>query len=561
VEIIHGFSLTQKKLFDFLQNAAATIPGREGLKLSAFFKNYKKDVGDIFYKNAAFRIQRKQVGSGDYYINDEMIASEFLKSADDAHSLAKIYQNIKDPIEKQQLFDSIGSVMLDKLASSNVVRQGNIDPKRLTAWLDKNSTILDQFPRIKASLTDAAATSQKLADRIKTLKSRVQTVETEFVKEKLRPIIDIVNKDIAGVEMAKVPEAIRGEIQENLIYNVNDLIKRALKEPNLMRVLTDRVKSNYVAGNPVQETRLNMFRKMVWQNIGDKINLEDPKVVLNWMESPAGKRALEIIFSPNQIKKIKTVVDAYDVVMLTAPDPGGAALRSFPWMERIEMMTGSSPRTMTSVMRAWREGRISGQNTLIYLLSRAASAVQFKKFKDMYFEGFSNPDIADILARDIAPLQKDKVNYFTKLPDHQANFIRTWLFNNGIKLPAGVFTEDPIIVDSPTERVTPNKPEKTELIPENSPTYNESKLNIPAVVPESQLANQNIAMPPFDMSETTPPFDMSAAVETAAVPGGQVTEEQYTSFFPYDTTGQMIAARRAEGGIMNAPRQLKQRVL
>jgi hypothetical protein len=79
-----------------------------------------------------------------------------------------------------------------------------------------------------------------------------------------------------------------------------------------------------------------------------------------------------------------------------------------------------------------------------------------------------------------------------------------------------------------------------------------SSMNIPAINEASQLANQNIGMPPLDMS---------AAVETAAVPGGQVTEEQYTSFFPYDTTGQMIAARRAEGGIMNAPRQLKQRVL
>ena len=556
-------SLVQKKLFDFLQNEAIAIPGSGGLKLSQFFKNYKTDVGDIFYKNAAYNIGRKKVGSGDYYTNDEMVANEFLKSADDANSLAVVYQNIADPGEKAQLLESVESVLLDKIANApGVLKNGKIDTKNLLKWIDKNNAILENFPKIKSKLSNAITLGDKLANRIKTLKQRVETVETEFVKEKLRPIIDIVNKDIS-VDIAKVPEAIRGEVKENLIYNVNDLIKKALKDPNLMRVLAQRMTAT--AGKPItgygENVPLNMFRKLVWQNIGDKIDLTNPKQVLTWMNGPEGKRALEIILSNNQIDKIKKTVQAYDVIMLTSPDPQGAAMSKLPWMENIEQMTGSSPRTMTSVMRAWREGRISGQNTLIYLFSRAVSAMQYKKFQDLYFEGFSNPDVAEQLAKDIAPLHMNTVNYFTSLPPFRANFIRKWLMNNGIKLPDGVFTEEPIIIDTPVERVNPNKTpddQKFSIDPPSGIRKNPRvkgdqtsslapmKMNIPDVVPGSRLEGSQ--------------EDLNIAM--AQTPTGQIAEEDYASFFPHDTTGQMIAARRAaEGGIMSVNKHQRQRVL
>ena len=44
--------------------------------------------------------------------------------------------------------------------------------------------------------------------------------------------------------------------------------------------------------------------------------------------------------------------------------------------------------------------------------------------------------------------------------------------------------------------------------------------------------------------------------------GTEVTEEQFASYFPHDTTGQMIAARgAAEGGIMNAAPKTRQRII
>ena len=76
-------------------------------------------------------------------------------------------------------------------------------------------------------------------------------------------------------------------------------------------------------------------------------------------------------------------------------------------------------------------------------------------------------------------------------------------------------------------------------------------INIPNVVPASKLSDIRDG-PQIEVGEA----------ETLNVPGEQITQEQFTSYFPYDTTGQMIAARRAsEGGIINALPNTRQRVL
>ena len=543
-EAYENLYLAQQSLFDFMENQMVKLGQR---KLSQFFTDYKTKVADVFYRNAAFDMNRKVAGAGVYYTADEKVADLYLRNARDAEQFAIVYNSIKNADTKEKMLDGIRNVILDKVYQGSGVINSNgiLNVRKLNTWMEKNSAWLDKFPKIKAELMNTNKLAEKIGNRIESLRSKAQNISASNVREKLKPLMDIVNSEIR-VSAEGVPETIRGEVKENLIFTVNGLIKRALKDPVLMKRLRDVMKfQSGVPHGPVVDQQI-AFRKMVWQNIGDNVG-SDPGGVLNWMNSDAGSTVLNLIYTGSQKKALEKVLNAYQVLN-TTPIPKGSADSAIPIVKKIQDAFGSSPQTITSIIRAWREGRISGKGAFMYLASRMTTALQKQKFKDLYYEAFSNPEIAEFLARDVNNVKGNGFGILEPLNKFEANRFQKWLWQNGISLPLEALTEPPLIISDPTEyNITiPAENEEPEIKDDQS-SLAPMNMEIPDVVQASRLAA------PPEMAETT-------AVETT--PTGTIMEEDFASFFPHDTTGQMIAARRAaEGGIMSVNKHQRQRVL
>jgi len=559
----HNLQLAQEKLMSFMQDAMVKIGDR---KLSQFFQEYKVKVANIFNRNAAFKVNMRTVGGG-YLTADELVPYEYFKTAETAKQFGLVYNSMPTNTEaqvaaKQQVFKNIEAVILDMIwngkggAGQIVNKEGIIDARKLNQWIEKNDTWLHKFGDIKGRLLNLKDTQKKIATRIETQNARIDNITATMRDEKLKPLIDIVNSEIrAGMDA--VPESIRGEVQDNLIYTVNQLVQKALIDPVLMRRLSQEMGfgTKMVWNDPAGIA--NSFRKLIWQNVGDKIKIENPGKVIEWMESATGKNVLNLVYTKPQQGNLRTILNAYEVVF-TTPLPTGSAESQMPWIAGITKVLGSSPQSLTSIRRAWSEGRISGANVLIYVASRLVTAQQKQMFDKIYYQAFSDPKIAEQLAKNLKFKNQSGFFYDKPIKEWAAKKVQEFLFSNGISLPLEVLTEPPLIITNDTEYEI--KPSLKEIrVPLKFGEDEQSRLapmnmEIPDVVQASRLAGPTQdERKGVEMAET-------AAVETT--PTGTIMEEDYASFFPHDTTGQMIAARRAaEGGIMSVNKQQRQRVL
>tara|TARA_R100000687_G_C6406723_1_gene144485 strand:- start:149 stop:919 length:771 start_codon:yes stop_codon:yes gene_type:complete len=256
-----------------------------------------------------------------------------------------------------------------------------------------------------------------------------------------------------------------------------------------------------------------------------------------------------MIFNKNELKMLQKLQDSFQIIMTTA-FPKGEPMTANPLIQNITQQLGTSPQSLTSVLRAMREGRISPMNTFIYLGSRLLSKQQLLNFRKIYIEGLSNPDILDKVIR-----HKMSVSLFDAAPKKDIDYLNRLLFGIGIKPIGGLLGVKPEIIipnegtmelDQDILKWLKDQERQEKLFgkPEER-----SSMNVPSINPASQLS-QGVEMNDImEMVSKTPS-------------GTKVTEEQFASYFPHDTTGQMIAARgAAEGGIMNAAPKTRQRIL
>lgn len=506
---------------------AELIGKSKNLALKKYFNQYKLQVGDVFDKNAAFRVQRF-AEYGNYFTPDEYFIHEFFKTAADVKQYMKVFGTDPDAVKQ------LTNTLLDEIRKASYNRQtGLLDTNKVTKWMEANSAKLSQLPEFTKLLNNENARLTAAVQRVSTLNARKKVVDQTLLSKQIRKI---------SLQMADTDPAQYGELMN---YNISQLINSALDNPNLMNQLYKRIRFD-------KESEV-AFKRLIWQKIGDRVNLENIPKLQEFLNNEAISKSMETIFSKNELKMLQKLQDSYQIIMTTA-FPKGQPMTANPIVQNITKYIGTSPQSLTSVLRATREGRISPFNTFIYIGSRFLSRQQLLNFRKIYVEGLSNPEILDKVIN-----QKMSVSFFEKAPKKDIQAVNRLLFGIGIKPIGELMGVEPEII-IPNEGTIEMDKELLEWLKQQERKEKQfenlkrsSSMNIPAINEASQLANQNIGMPPLDMS---------GAVETAAVPGGQVTEEQFTSFFPYDTTGQMIAAKRAaKGGIMNAPRQLKQRVL
>jgi hypothetical protein len=495
----------------------------KNVALKNYFDQYKKQVGDIFDKNAAYRVQR-YAEHGNYFTPDEYFIHEFFKTADDVKQYLKVFG--EDPEAVKQLTNTL----LDEIRKSAYNRQtGLLDTNKVTKWMEKNSAKLTHLPNFNKLLQDENALLTSATQRVATLNARKKVVDQTLLSKELRKI---------SLQMADTDPAKYGELMN---YNVSKLINSALDNPNLMTQLYKRIRFD-------KNSEL-AFKQLIWQKIGDRVNLENIPKLQAFLKDEKIAKSLEMIFNKNELKMLQKLQDSYQIIMTTA-FPKGEPMTANPIIQNITTQLGTSPQSLTSVIRAMREGRISPMNTFIYLGSRMLSKQQLLNFRKIYIEGLSNPDILDKVIR-----HKMSVSLFDAAPKKDIDYLNRLLFGIGIKPIGGLLGVKPEIIipnegtmelDQDILKWLKDKEKQEKLFgkPEER-----SSMNVPSINPASQLS-QGVEMNDImEMVSKTPS-------------GTKVTEEQFASYFPHDTTGQMIAARgAAEGGIMNATPKTRQRII
>ena len=501
---------------------AAMIGKNKNLAIKNYFDQYKLQVGDVFDKNAAYKVQR-YAEHGNYMIPDEYMIHEFFKTAADVKQYIKVFGN--DKVAMKHLTDTL----LDDIRLTSLNRNtGELNLASLNKWMDKNAAKLSELPpEFMNLLKNSEATMQAVVNRISTLKQRKVVADRTLLGAELRKI----SKQLIDTK----PD----QYSMLMDFNISQLVNSALDNPNLMSQLYNKIRFD--------KTSEIAFKRMLWQKIGDRVNLENIPALQKFLSNEKIATSLKTVFNKNELKMLKKLQDSYQIIMTTA-FPTGDIPAMLPIVQSITKNIGLSPQSLTSVMRAMKEGRISPTNTMIYIGSRALSAGQLLNFRKIYLEGLMDPQILDKLAKN-----EMKVTLFNKAPKSDKHWINRMLVGLGIK-PFGSLDVQP-------EIITPNSGDiemDQELLKwmnqqqrdkEALGTFEGSSLNVPPINPASQLS-QGVEMNDImEMVSTTPS-------------GTEVTEEQFASYFPHDTTGQMIAARRAaEGGIMNAAPKTRQRIL
>jgi hypothetical protein len=501
---------------------AELVGKSKNVALKNYFDQYGLQVGQIFDKNAAYKIQRF-AEHGNYLIPDEYFIHEFFKTAADVKQYTKVFGN--DPVAMKHFTDTI----LDEIRMAAINRKtGELDVLKLNKWMDKNSARLSEMPpEFNNLLQNSEATMQSVVNRISTLNQRRVIADRTLLGKELRKI---------SMQLIDTKPEQFGMLMD---YNVSQLMNHALDNPNLMSQIYSKIRFD--------KTSQNAFKRLLWQKIGDRVNLENIPQLQKFLNNETIATSLKTIFNKNELKMLKKLQDSYQIIMTTA-FPSGDIPAMLPIVQTITKNLGLSPQSLTSVMRATNEGRISPTNTAIYIGSRMLSAGQLLNFRKIYLEGLMDPQILDKLAKN-----EMKVSLFQKAGTSDKHWINRMLIGMGIK-PLGNLEVQPEIISPNSGDIEMDQEllkwmNERERDQEALESFEGSSLKAPPINPASQLSEGVEMNDIMEMVSTTPA-------------GEQVTEEQFASYFPHDTTGQMIAAKRAaEGGIMSVTKQQRQRVL
>jgi hypothetical protein len=505
------------------------IGKQKNVELLNYFQQWKKQVGDIFDKNAAYKVQRF-ADYGNYFTPDEFFIHEFFKTAADVKQYIKVFGNDQKAMQQLQntLLDEIRKTAYNK-------KEGILDYQKVAKWMEKNAAKLSEMPQgFMNLLNNQQALMESSVNRVNALISRKKVVDQTLLGKQLekiaRQLVDTQPDQYANL----------------MNFNTQQLLNEALNSPNLMSQLYNKVRFN-------TDSEI-AFKSMLWKTIGDQVNLENIPKLQAFLNNDKIANSLKTVFNKNELKMLKKLQDSYQIIM-TTNFPKGAVIDQLPIIKNIAENLGTTPQSLSSVVRATKEGRISPFNTMIYLGSRLLNARQMLDFRKVYIEALSNPQILDDVIK-----KEMSVSLFDPLPKKDINFIDRLLWGIGIKPLGDYLAQDP-------EIIMPN--ESTIELDQNILKWLKSKEQ-----EKSDLQNfdsQSMNRPPINnasrLSQGVEVSDIMEQISTTPTGGSEITEQAFTSYFPYDTTGQMIAANRgtgimqaAEGGSVDTSR-IRQRVL
>jgi len=337
-------------------------------KNSPQMKDFQAEYKDTFakgYDKLFPLLITKKSPTGDFYVSNERVVNEALKSAENVRNLRAIFQD--DP----EFVSTMNKVMLDRAARDKVLgTDGTLNRAKYDRWLQENKNIIDMMPQsVQRNLTDEAKFADDYVARLKDMKDRQELVKDD-------ELMSLLQKSVR-------PDA-----------DPKRLVEQAVNDPAIMRKLI-----NTVGKDP---ERLNALRRQVWFSV--KESLFDPKTP-NYSADflKRNSKSIAMLYTPEQRQNLDLLGEIQRRVYVAArPEGTLSAFQSVD--EQLRSQIGAGIGTIESTARAAMIRQISPIHAGVSLLTRFMGRQQTAIYDAIMYKALTDPEYAHQLARANGPL-------------------------------------------------------------------------------------------------------------------------------------------------------------
>jgi len=556
------FTFTNQNLYDIYLAADAELmgligkPGIDNTKqimklklmkdkiLSELKTNLKDEEGgtefinsvnkyiDKFEKGVIVRVRENKVAG--YTKKDEAAADAFfnadnVKSMDDFINAFGVGKNIN-----QDALYNMQQAILDRLANSVIdIKTGILNQDKYRRWLAQYGSVLERLagmaketgmPQFVASLRETPTAVGALSERLATLETRKTFLQGEKLKTSLKTF---------GLNSKQLN-----------LGSVDEYVNAALADPNVMSNITQRI-SKDGAGEVWVKAILENLTKIRKPSEGFKKGFIEPKEIRDmksWIDT--NSKSLETLFTElgptykNHLENIKAIVGGFERANFVPAGKGAPALTP---EQQTKSVLGVNIPTLWSRFFAVQSGRVGVKYTSMEVLNRFINTVGEKHFNILMKKAIYDPEFARAMAK------AARGGQFTINEQKQIYGFLAKL-NGTIGIASEDGAEGSTVQHEADKKVFQNKKQNYEDLPD-PPNIEEY---ISSVIPESRLAQANIANPVGMIGTPTQPAQM-ASIYPQTMAGGQPDRidpgRAAIAFGPMDILARPRLA--AQGGIMS----------
>lgn len=368
---------------DFVFSAFKKSP-----EMADFQAEYKDTFAKGYDKLFPLLITKKSP-TGDFYVSNERVVNEALKSAENVRNLRAIFQD--DP----EFVSTMNKVMLDRAARANVLdKDGTLNPAKYQRWLDSNKNLIDMMPEsVQRNLRDELKFADDYAARLKDMRDRQELVKDD-------ELLALLQKSVR-------PDA-----------DPKKLVEQAINDPAVMRKL--------VATVGTDPDRLESLRRQVW--LTTKESLFDPKnptYLLDFLKR--NSKSLAILYTPQQRQNLELLGEIQRRVY-TAARPEGTLSAFQSVDEQLRQRFGAGIGTIESTARAATIRQISPIHAGVTLLTRFMGRQQTSIYDAIMYKALTDPEYAHQLIRTNGPLNsKENMSKLSKTTLEAGGFLPSLL--------------------------------------------------------------------------------------------------------------------------------------
>ena len=355
---LRGLRAMKSAFDDALEQAVQKTGDPEiASRYGGFRKAYMEQVVEPLKQRSSYDILHKDA-QGAYVLPDEAVVKAYFKPGEVAAA-----RQFKSVFSRDAPANAaLESVAMDSLRRS-AVRDGVIDGKAMDAWVRNHSSVLEEFPQIKAKVANIETANQAIIARQESLAGYKRRVEES-----------LLNRELKAIDLdTRTPE---------------EAIVRAMESPRKMAQIMGRVRDN-----PEAKAAL---RRAVW----DKTTDLGPGKLAEFVEKNA--MALKATgFNDTHFRNLK-LIDGARMLTTQVPPPKGSA--NIPTSADAFLRTfGVRPDMLSNRIHALHTGRTEKTwlvtNILTNVISRKQQQYMDEAFRVVLYDPVVAQDMANSILR------------------------------------------------------------------------------------------------------------------------------------------------------------------
>ena len=410
-----GLARKLRRMLDehLLGEGAAPGFAAQGADYKQFRLEYFKNVIEPFENTSVFKVT--QANGRDFYTTaDENLAGLFFGKGKGAVQSAQEYRRVFG--NNPEMTDAIITTALDSLRDY-AVRDGVINPARLTTWIRDHKAVLGVFPGLTATVRNIDSASMGLATRAEQLREREKQIQRASLNRALG------QETRVGAEVENLQGDLKLIGQDPFVRNMakgtaEQRIAAAVKNPDEMRGLLAALRDDRGIQN---WDAIDSLRVQIWDNV----NTSDPAAVAEFISK--NNESLIQLFNFRHLSNLQRIADsriaASRVPEAIGKNPIQAQAHFF------KRVFGQSIASISNTIRATSRGRTNPQYELIALAGNVVNAQLQRDFDSVLAGILYDPEAARRLAAAVNDPKK---------AEESAKWLRAWLLGGA----TGVVTQE-----------------------------------------------------------------------------------------------------------------------